>query len=109
MFFSCMLTKPMCTQHAALPRPQIESPEDCRILAQLWDSQQEKSASVDVPTVLNTYNELRLPDAHAVCAMSEEAIGGARPFRPIIAAQMMLMTFLHKRFGKVAPKVIKTA
>lgn len=83
-------------------------PEDCRILAQVIDSELEKSGSIDVPPVLNTYNKLRLEDVHAVCALSEEGLGGARSMRLAFAAQLMLITLLNKTLGKLAPKVINS-
>ncbi len=73
----------------------------CRIL----DAEEGEKGCVDVQSVLRTFNELRLPDAHAVCAMSEVGFGGARSTRPAFAAQLMLTMLLNKTLGKLAPEV----
>ena len=76
------------------------------MLAQVLDSGQEESASVDVLTALNIYNKLRLEDAHAVCALSQLMVGKG-PTSPAFVAQLLLTVLLNKTLGKVAPKVSK--
>lgn len=84
------------------------SPEDCQILAQLLDSATDGEGlaqTIDVPKVLETYNERRLEDAQAVCTLSEIGMGGSRSMRPAFAMQMLLMVILNKTLGRLAPKV----
>lgn len=63
------------------------------------------TAPVDIPKVLNTYNQQRFEDARAVCLLSEEALGGGRSMRPAFAAQLFLTVMLNKTLGLLAPKV----
>lgn len=84
------------------------SPEDCQVLAQVLDSAAEEKGiaqPLDVPKVLETYNEKRLEDAQAACTLSEIAMGGRRTIRPAFAAQMLLMMILNKTLGRLFPKV----
>ncbi|CAN0208273.1 unnamed protein product [Ectocarpus sp. 6 AP-2014] len=82
--------------------------EDCQVFAQVLDSATEGKAvgqAVDVPKVLEAYNERRFEDAVAVCELSEEGMGGARSMRPAFAAQLLMTVLLNKTLGLLAPKV----
>lgn len=61
--------------------------------------------ALDIPKVLETYNERRWEDAVAICELSEEGMGGGRSVRPAFAAQLALTVLLNKTLGRLAPKV----
>lgn len=65
----------------------------------------DEAQPVDVPKVLEAYNERRFEDALAVCELSEEGMGGGRTMRPAFAAQLFLTVLLNKTLGRIAPKV----
>lgn len=78
------------------------------MFAEVLDAETEvKDAAhaVDVPKLLEAYNDRRFEDVRAACELSEEAFGGSRTMRPAFAAQLFLMVLLNKTFGLVAPKV----
>lgn len=78
------------------------------MLAQVLDSATEREGAaqpVDVPKVLDAYNERRFEDAQAACTLSEIGMGGGRSMNPAFAAQLFLAVMLNKTFGRIAPKV----
>lgn len=82
--------------------------EDCQVFAEVLETATEgtdEARPVDVPKVLDAYNERRFEDALAVCELSEEGIGGGRTMRPAFAAQLFLTVLLNKTLGRLAPKV----
>ncbi|CAM9316308.1 unnamed protein product [Hapterophycus canaliculatus] len=84
--------------------------EDCQVLAQVLEAATEgesETRPVDVPKVLDAYNERRFEDARAVCELSEEGMGAGRTMRPAFAAQLFLTVLLNKTLGRLAPKVFQ--
>lgn len=78
------------------------------MLAEVLDASaknKSESESIDIPAVLATYNDRRLGDAIAACALSEIGMGGGRSMRPAFVAQLALTTLLNKTLGRFAPEV----
>lgn len=83
--------------------------EDCQVLAAvvgLFEGEgKPEGQPTDIPTVLQAYNDRRLDNAHAVCELSEEGMGGGRSMRPAFMAQLFVVVFLNKTLGRLFPKV----
>lgn len=82
--------------------------EDCRVLAEVLAetrTQEPGGAGLNIPRVLETYNERRHDDAIAACKISEMGMGNNRSMRLSFISQLALVSLLSKTLGRLFPKV----